>query len=244
MIGRIALSLATLAFAMPIAVANAQDGWTGTRLPSDQPGNVFSAGVRPEPRRPLHASVAEQGGEIARHTAACLVTRAPKQSEALVMAPDDSAQKKLIGSLQSYMPSCMVGRGEYAAGQMRLSSTTLVGMIAEVLVQKRGRQPIAAIAPKRDYTAPWTSGDASEKVVDEMAVCLAERAPEKVADVLWTDQFSSGEASAVTAMQPDIGPCLQSGATLKTNRLGLRVALARAYFYRTITPQAAATASR
>lgn len=238
MIRRAPSILAIAASVLPLATAQAQDGWTGTRLPSDQPGNVASAGARPTPPGVSRVSAAEKGGEVALHTAVCLVARAPRQSEALVTAPDDAAQKKLIASLHPYMPNCMVGHGEYNAGEMRLSSTTLVGMIAEVLIQKRGRQPLPALAPRRDYAAPWTSGDQSEKIVDEMAVCLTERAPEKVAEVLWSDQFSPGEASAVAAMQADIGPCLQSGATLKTNRLGLRVALARAYFYRTIAPVA------
>ncbi len=234
--------LAIVASVAPLAMAQAQDGWTGTRLPADQPGNVASAGT--PPRKPATRLTAlEQGSQIALKTANCLISRVPRLSEALVMAPDDATRKRALGSLKPYMGPCMLSGGDLAAMEMRFSQQTLVGMLAQALLHKRGRPSLPAAAAKADYKAPWVSEDDSARIVDEMAVCLADRVPDKVAALLWSDPFDTGEAGAMAALQTDIGPCLQTGATLKTNRLGLRVALARAYFYRTVAP-AALAASR
>ncbi len=236
--------IVAIALMVPSAPALCQDGWTGTRLPGDRPGNVASAGTPPAITARSVTARAEQGSEIAHDTAICLASRKPQLSEAVVLAPDEKARLSAIKTLMPSLETCLVTGGAKSAHEMRFQSSILAGVLAEALLRKAGRPKLSALPPRHDYAAKWTSDEAGKKTVEEMAVCLSERQPEQVAELLWSDPGTSRELSAMAAIQPAIGPCLTAKATLKTNRLGLRVALARAYFYRTFTPQVAATAPR
>lgn len=216
--------------------ASAQDGWTGTRLPGDRPGNVASAGAPPAAGPVSATAQVEQSSEIIRDMATCLASRYPDLSRAVVIAPDEDAQSQAIKALSPHMSMCLGSSGALTASKARFSPTILVGMLAEGILRKAGRTELPAMPARQDYAADWTSRDASQKVVEEMAICIAERQPGEVADLLWSEPGNAREAAAMAAVQPSIGPCLAANATLKTNKLGLRVALAKAYYHRLLAP--------
>lgn len=235
------LVLACAAAVTPFAMAQAQDGWTGTRLPSDQPGNVASAGSPPKDNQKHIVQPADVASETGRKTAVCVVSRAPQATEGLLHALTEEEWKRAFRKISAQLERCLGSSATDGYSlEMKFSQQTMIGFLAEAWLLRAGRDRLAALPPRADYAAAWTSKDASQKTVEEMAICLTERQPEHVADLLWSDTGSEQEIAATAALQPSIGPCLAANATLKTNRLGLRVALARAYFHRTIAPVAVA----
>lgn len=231
---------AFLAGCMLASSASAQDGWTGTRLPGDKPGNVVSTGQ--PPNMPVRTGPAD-GQETGRLMAECVVARNKSAARAFALAGADASSAPTWTALQTILPNCVNRPGRTVqVGEVKFKIPVLKGLVAEAMLARGPMQRLPALPVRTDYRTSWAETEPNDRTVDEMAVCLAERAPDQVADLIWSKPASTAEAAAFGTLKPLIGPCLVANATLRTNLFGIRLALAKAYLHRLQDPTVAAVA--
>jgi len=106
-------------------------------------------------------------------------------------------------------------------------------MLAEAALEKTSAdEALQPLAPQPSYEREWFMLTGRDRVVDEMAVCVADQTPAGVRALLATKPEGPEELAAVQALSATLGPCLPTGATLKANRQSLRAALAEALYHR------------
>jgi hypothetical protein len=79
--------------------------------------------------------------------------------------------------------------------------------------------------------------------IDQMATCVADIDPNGVLALSKTEFSSKKERKVFDALMPEVGKCLQAGAKLNTNQLGLRTALMEALYHRVYDPAPVAPAA-
>jgi hypothetical protein len=191
---------------------------TGTRL--DRNAGAVGSISGTDPRTAVRATntfsqcVAKREGKRMR-VALDLPFASPEQSKAMAKARDqfdgclgDSAD---FDQLRSGILLMAGGSAEWFVHTdlKRVDLSPLNGMTDEVLAK-------AAYHPRNAY--------------EDLGLCILRRSPEHARALLATDPTSDAELAAFKVISPDIGPCVDQGATLTLNRANVRAVLAYAMY--------------
>ena len=116
-------------------------------------------------------------------------------------------------------------------GALRMSSVLLAGGLAEAsLPAALNGSPLAqrvAYDPSKPAVKPHDEGE-------YLGFCAVRTMPDDVAALLATPPGSAEEATAMSVIAPKLAPCVQTGASARINRPGLRALFALAA-YRLVT---------
>ena len=189
---------------------------------------------------PAHAAIG--GPELARaaHSLAeCLYAKRRTEVlgllDATTVQQADRFRRMLRGS-----PACAdvtVSTREVEGASVRAPDDVMRGMLAEAAL--RDAKAAGDLGPnpaEAAYARNWFAATGRAPVVDEMAVCMAERHPIGIRKLLGTTPESAEELEVVQALGGVLAPCLPQGATLKANRQTFRAALADAFYHRATAP--------
>ena len=182
---------------------------------------------------------------VGRMLSACMVARHPAVAIRYIAA-EAEVRDKIAKGMNEALSECLMNDGnKSASARMSLANGDLQGLFAEAFVISRtdasSALPVAA-AP--NYAATWVSADPSQSVVDRMAICLAATRPAEALALVRSTPASPDERAAFAAVMPHVGGCLVTGATLKTDRSGLRLAVARAVYFRQVALSASVATHR
>lgn len=172
----------------------------------------------------------------------CAVAKFPMQGRALLSATDIKIAKDAAERLLRREECNMLGISSSTSDsvQFAIPLDVMRGMAAEELLNSHLDE--AAILPRlaveKSYSRPWFAVTGRDSSVDAMAVCLAEINPADDVALLRTGPYSPAEMSAVQALGPSLGQCLQVGYKLKANRQTLRAAIAEGLYHRLMDPVA------
>ncbi len=141
--------------------------------------------------------------------------------------------KPLGEDMKDALRGCMIQVGPVDSNLMRLDDDTLRALFAEAWLLDEDNAFTVPVADSRpDYAARWISRAADQSVVDRMALCMTSAHPAEAAVLVRTVPGSAAESTAIAALSPYFGGCLVKDATLKINRNGVRLAVAKAVYYR------------
>lgn len=213
---------------------------TGTRL-SGHFGSVTNIGVNVS--QPGYAFSPEQAALSTQRTARCLLSRKPGDVAAYLNTERDSQESSAYKVIETQLPGCL-GLAAYVAGYggstLRMTPYMLQGMLAEAEIGARHYPLLQAAADVRaSYAASWMDTDTGREAVDEMGACLADWRPEESVDLLKTVPGSSQESKILSSLLPLFSTCLRKGASLKTNALGMRSAIALGLYHRIVLEESA-----
>ena len=210
---------------------------TGTRI-NGRPAtgsmvwrDVFSSPIK---------SGGTKSGEAAqrvRKIAGCMANMHNKESLAhLTVSSVANADPKASANFRDKVSDCMsYNMADYGSLEMQMPEMLLDGLVAEAILHQWPRPELGPSTILRDgYNAPWMASDPSTQVVEAMAACLAERRPSEVVSLLSSEIGSAAQNDAIGAITPFMSECLQKGATLKTDAMGLRASIALGLFHRIV----------
>ncbi len=170
-----------------------------------------------------------------RQFARCIVQHEPGRAGSLIVGDYTSeAYQVALRRLATSNNDCLPAESRLAS-----AGVLLAGNLAEELLP--GVAPRGTLAQRVAFNAaaaPFRAHDEGEV----MSLCVVRAAPAETETLLVTAQGSAGEAAALRAITPQIGPCLASGAAIRFNRPGLRALLALAAYRLVCHNQAAAAA--
>lgn len=224
------LGLAVAALMAPLSASGAQQSWTGSRIAGAPPAAGLS-GIGSSDTQ-VQASVAALA--MGRAVAGCMVKRHDDMVVAFLASSPTNPGKPLREDMKDALRGCLIEAGpQFDSSQMRFNDDTLRGLFAEAWLLSAETAPSGSVADaKPDYTARWISGEADQSVVDRMALCLTSAHPAEAVALVRSASGSAAESSALAALSPYFGGCLVKDATLKINRNGVRLAVAKAVYYR------------
>ncbi|MFS0736408.1 hypothetical protein ABC347_05095 [Sphingomonas sp. 1P06PA] len=246
---RLAGCLALTATLAAPATARPPEASTGTLIPGRSTvAPVYNAG---NPYRYVgSAEMIDQTAEAAMATgramARCLVNREEKRVMAALETNDgDPASNSHFVRLQPQLTSCLGKSVEGMGSQVavNLSRATLRGLLSEAWLRKHA-PPVMAEQAFDDAAQARAirTGNPSRDIVSAMADCLVFTAPAESVQLVTSDPASPAEKVAITALVPSLSSCVPKKVTLKTNRTGIRLALASALYRRTVVAPKAETA--
>lgn len=219
-------AIATLLALSFSAAAPAQQGeWTGSRLKTQPPAGLAAIGSSD--------TVIESSAEalaVGRKVSGCMVVRHPAMVASFISA--DPAAVKVRGLDDALSGCLMESQANRNSSQLTYSNRELEGMLAEASIMARPAAAPLPVDSAPSYAARWVSADPALSVVDRMAICLAAKHPAESVALVRSVPASADEKAAMTAMMPHIAGCLVQGATLKGNRNAIRLAVAKALYYR------------
>ena len=131
------------------------------------------------------------------------------------------------------------------ASQVNFGSdrSTMRGMVAESFLRKDAKKiALAPVAMQAAYTRDWYAMTGRPNAIDQMATCVADVDPQNILALTKTEFSSKKERKVLDQLMPEVGKCLQAGAKLNTNQLGLRTAMMEALYHRVYGPAAAVPA--
>lgn len=220
-----ALVATLLAMSIPVAAVAQQGEWTGSRLKTQPSAGLAAIGssdtIIETPAKAL---------AVGRKVSACMVVRHPAMVASFISA--DAAVVKVRG-LDDALSGCLVeSQADRNSSQLSYGNREFQGMLAEASIMAWTAAEALPVDSAPNYAARWVSADPSQSVVDRMAICLAAKHPAESVALVRSVPGSVEEKAAITAMMPHIGGCVVQGATLKGNRNAIRLAVARAVYYR------------
>jgi hypothetical protein len=176
-----------------------------------------------------------------RAMADCAVKRDDGRVRRVLQTTDGTQFGVSMQALRSTLDRCItdvtirnaVG-ADYSAQPM-----IMVGLLAEALLEKKGVPSLVPAvvnpdAPQLDWLATSPAG----LVQLRLAECLAARHPSEVAAFVSGAPGSPAELAGFRSLAPHIGTCLDSNVTLSAKRAPLKLAMAYAYYRRTLQPGA------
>lgn len=225
---------AGVAAIMCAGVVGAQEPELGSLVPSAHTGMVARYGA---------SGIAETSTDmltlaVGRDIAQCAVSRNPRDVETYLDMPADQPGLATVGRFRTAVRDCLA-RASYMHGidetTLRVSDYTLRGLLAEAAVLKKNAASLVpAAAVRRSYAARWMSADAGRAASEEMGACLADLQPSASVALLTTKPGTSEERVLLDGLMPDVGRCLQKGATLRISPAGLRAAIAMGTYHRMV----------
>lgn len=206
---------------------------TGSRLPGgSQSSMVGFVGYYDD--EPASARPSDQAVATGMAMAACMVRRNSRSVERYLNTAD-AGRHAAMEPLQSMMPTCL-NEADRGATQLRLSASAFDGALAKAALVREAPMSLPAIEPGKTDVPVWLSRDANQRVVQEMAICLADRFPAQSLAFVISSRDSATDADALGALSPHLGECLIRGTTLHANKEGIRLALASAIYHRIHDP--------
>lgn len=190
----------------------------------------------------LAASPALAAPGAAERLAVCLAESRPDLARELLQSASAGAatgpMNGLIGNDRCL--SKAFGDQQFTPSDDALSQATLRGNLAEQLLQKQSAA-VAALQPlplqQKRYLRPWFAATGRHPAVDEMAACMADTDPAKIAALIKTEPGSWQEGAAFEPMSTALNKCLSAGTQVSVNRQAIRAALADALYQRLTNPQ-------
>ena len=193
----------------------------------------------PDLDRQYHSKASAE--QQARIFVGCMVAHHRLNAAALLQATDKVAVAKINEAFGDETECEKLDDNETASvGAFQYPMDIFRGMVAETLLAPVLDQ--AASLPKlpveKAYSRLWFAMSGRNPAVDSMAVCLAENAPSGVAGLLRTGSYTPAEMTALQALGPSLGQCLQANVKLQANRQTLRAAIAEGLYHRLMDPPA------
>jgi hypothetical protein len=202
---------------------------TGSRLPGRSGAMVSSIGMPDDSE--IGARPSDEAVRVMRGVTKCLVQSKRSAVAKYVESATDEDRKTNVARLSRFLSLCL-DDAEPGAMEIQIGGATFRGALAEALLENQPFRPLPPIEPSKTEVPSWLSDAADQRVVEEMAICLADRYPEESEALVRSAPGSPAEAAAFSAFTPLIGPCLIRGTTLHANRVGIRLALADALYHR------------
>lgn len=232
--------------AIPVIAATASPG-TGTRVEGrPATGSTVWSSAFDTPIPSKDAKRREVSQRI-RKIANCLATKHRVHSAAYLAAePASPDYGKILSVFNDKAEDCMsYYMGGYQELTLQMPLVLLRGLVAEAFLHQWPRPNLAAKTTVREsYSAPWMTDQPAARVIEEMAFCMAEMYPAESVELLSTAYGSEAQNAAVTVIIGLVPKCLQNGATLKTDAIGLRAAIALGIYHRIVDrPQPTGTAA-
>ncbi|HEV2817506.1 MAG TPA: hypothetical protein VGW40_09850 [Allosphingosinicella sp.] len=169
---------------------------------------------------------------VFRRTLACVVSREPGRTRALIgTVPGSRAEARIVGGFQSRLDRCHPGTTVRGLG---FTWNLMRGGFAEVYYHREFPNGLASGASDAAWAADWirprvVEGNVSqEELLHATARCVVVRQPVIVARLLAAAPFSAAEAGATRQLRGDISSCLDSGIQLTASPQSLRGLLAEA----------------
>lgn len=225
MIARLTVGLVSGLMAWSAAFA---DPPIGSRLGSRVEGNAMKDEAKAARKAHAYASCVAH-------------LRAPSAKAFLAATSVEEGQRRRSAMSREIECNDLGDTNNFVEGQMLYFSTDLLrGMIAEVYVadQRVAMAALPALPRVNLYNRPWFAGTGRDRVVDEMAACVADTQPGGTLRLVTSAAYTSAEDSTFQALVPAMGPCLTVGARLRAGRQALRAALADALYQRFVAPVA------
>lgn len=176
--------------------------------------------------------------DLGRRTARCVARTEPVRSARFVMTGPEVSARAAYGPIQGMMENCLGRRADVGIGALDISRRLLQSFLAEALVQ---RAPPLALAPlpldQAQYPRDLATLPLQQRVVDEMAICLAYTQPAKAEALIRSEPASPVEKAAFADITPSLQACVPQNMTLQANKAGVRLATGLALFRRAQTPQ-------
>lgn len=223
--------IAASAFARPPQTINT--GTNTTRATSSMVASMEGNGLEIQPT--------DRAVAVARETLRCAVTRSPERARAVLGAGDQASFRASFARLSDTVEDCFDVPG---GSELGLQPLSLAGLLAEAWFSQTGAPALPRISydqnePKLDFI----SNGPSTLVQVRLAECLASRNPDAVKGFVAAKPASTDEDVTFGAIIPLIPTCLDRNVTLRANRTALRLALAYAFYRRTLpTPRTGAEA--
>lgn len=167
-----------------------------------------------------------------RRTLACVVSREPGRTRALVNTiPGSRAEARLVGGFQSRLDRCHPGTTVRGLG---FTWNLMRGGFAEIYYHRAFPDGLAGGATDADWAAAWIRPRVADGAVSQEEFlhatvrCVVVRQPAIVAQLLAAAPFSAAEVSARRQLRGDISACLDSGIEFTASPQSLRGLLAEA----------------
>ena len=234
---RLVLRAGALAAIALFASAAIADPATGTRLEGKPAvgamvwSDISSNAANADDKKVGAATV------FARKVAGCMVRMHAIEATAYLRTPNPTElNAKAAKAFNEKLSDCMsYYMGTYGSLRIEIPQSLLQGLIAEAFLHQWPKPILPAVTTMRDgYTAPWMSADPSTQLVQSMSACIAERHPAEALDLLASPMNSKSESDAISRLMPYVTECLQKGATLQTDRTGLRASIALGIYHRIV----------
>ncbi|MBS0481095.1 MAG: hypothetical protein JSR96_02895 [Proteobacteria bacterium] len=213
---------------------------TGTRIPGNDGSSMVSSwGYTESSNSDLINFPKTRAHKAVREISRCMINSHQSESRNfLALNTQDSNREAVLGSLKTALQRCMGGSNvDPTIAQLQISFDTMGGYLAEAFLRSWEKPTLNAVEKVRQsYAAPWTNPDPAKAIVEEMAYCIAEVHPTDAVALIATQPDSPDENQAIKALTPYVPSCLVKGATLKTDAVGLRLAIALSLYHRIVDP--------
>lgn len=201
--------------------------YTGSRLSGNRP-----PGLAMEGQAEASTMTTPTGVKVLRAFADCMIQTHRARSVALIEAAPAAAQTMARGPAKGAMAACLSADHDFAAAEMTAPIRQIQQALADAYLRAVPTAVPVAEPARPSYTDAWVSNNVDQGVIDRMAVCLASIHPTEVAALVTSTPGTPAEVAGFKAVIPYAGQCLVKDATLKSNVLGIRLALAVAYYHR------------
>lgn len=171
--------------------------------------------------------------EVSRRTAACVARSDSARAARFVATSLDVPASTAFGPISPVMQRCLGTKVSSTTSEMQLSRRALKALLAEALLLQAPPRNLAP-TPLAEARMPADLAQESpnQRIVDELATCLAYTQPQPSEALIRSSFTSPEEKAAFQALTPTLPGCLGSNVTLTANKAGLRMATALAFYRR------------